>query len=328
MIYIALNVIFNALILAIVLIMGADLIHVKPYIAWCLGYVIVAILTIIGYTKIATSTIGLFMPRRKMIGRESDKLEPLFQDVINKTNNKYNTNYKFTDFNLKVSDNKLVNVFAIGYNTILINQGAIEKFTSEQLRAVLAREMGRLYYRDSVRSTALLFSSLGSRIIVVVYSIYLTFATFLSKSIKVQNSKNLTLISYAPLLVFLPIIILNWIGVKLFNLLNLRLSKGAQYRADAFAVNLGYKDDLISAIEVLDTIITHDNSLISKLMSSHSTTMSRIGAIEDEKIAPSNLSTPFVATNLPYIGGNSEIVRLSVILGFIGGLWCYLGIFY
>ena len=184
MIYIALNVIFNAFILAIILLIGAGFMHIKPHLAWCLGYVIAGFLAVIGYTKFATSIIGLFTSGRKMVRREVTKLEPLFQEVINKTNNEYNTNYKITDFNLKVSDSKLVNVFAIGYNTITINRGAFEKFTNEQLRAILAHNMGCLYYRDSVRNMALLFSSLGSRIIMSIYSIYFVFATILSNRFK------------------------------------------------------------------------------------------------------------------------------------------------
>jgi Zn-dependent protease with chaperone function len=325
MIYIALNVIFNAFILAIILFIGSDFMHIKPHIAWCLGYVIAALLAIIGYTKFATSIMGLFTPGRKMVVREITKLESLFQGVINKTNNEYNTNYKLADFNIKVSDNKIVNTFAIGYDTIIINRGAFEKLTNEQLQAVLAHNMGCLYYRDSVRSTALLFSSLGSRVIMGIYGIYLAFATIVSNSFKGKNSKILALISWLPLLVFLPVIILNFIGAKLFNILNLKASRDAEYRADAFAINLGYKADLISALEVLDAITIHDNSFVAKLMSSHLPTMSRIGAIEDEKIATPNLVTPFVATNSSDIGGNSEALRLGAILCLGAVIWCYFG---
>lgn len=328
MIYIVLNVIFNAFILAVILLIGADFMHIKSYLAWCLGYVIVALLAVIGYTKFATSTIGLFMPRRNMIGRETAKIEPLLQEVINKMNNEYNTHYKLADFNLKVSDNKIVNAFSIGYNTIIINQGAFEKLNNEQLRAILAHNMGCLYYRDSVRSTALLFSSLGSRVIMSIYGIYLAFATILGKSSKGGGSKILALISWLPLLVFLPVIILNFIGARLFNLLNLKVSREAEYKADAFAIKLGYRDDLISALEVLDAITIHDNSFVAKLMSLHLSTMSRIGAIEDGKVLAPSIATPFVATNVSDIGGNSEVLRLCAILSMGGFLWCYLSLVY
>ena len=326
MIYITLNVIFNAFILAIVLLIGADFMHIKPHLAWCLGYVIAALLAVTGYTKFATSIIWLFTSGRKMVGREITKLEPLFQEVINKTNKEYNTNYTLTDFNLKVSDSKLVNSFAIGYNTIIINRGAFEKFTNEQLRAILAHNMGCLYYRDSVRSSALVFSSLGSRIIMSIYGTYVAFATILSNNSKGRHSKILALISWVPLLVFLPVIILNFIGTGLLNLLNLKVSREAEYRADCFAIRLGYKDDLIAALEVLDAITIHDNSFIAKLMSSHLPTMSRIGAIEDKKMVPSNLVTPFVAANSSDIGGNSEVLRFGAILCLGGVLWYYLGL--
>lgn len=327
MIYIALNVIFNALILAIVLFFSINIVHISVETIWCLAYIIVGSLTIIGYTRFATSLVGLFMSGRAMIGREKAKLEPLLQDVITNTNREYGTNYKLSDFKIRVTDNKVVNALALGYNTIIINRGAFDAFTDGQLLAIMAHEMGHLYYRDSVRIIALIFSSFTTRIIMLIYSIYVIFSTALTQDAEGGCSGVMALVSLIPLLFFLPVIMLNWIGSKLFYLLNMKMSRRAEYRADAFVASLGYKADMIEALEVIDEISVYDNSFVAKLMVAHPATLLRIGALEDEEVSKQKIgglfvATPFASTNSTCIGGNNEVMRLSVIIMITGILWC------
>ena len=67
MIYIALNIIFNAFILAVILILGSGILHISMALAWCFGFIIAGGLTIIGYTRLGTTVVGLFLPGRPMI---------------------------------------------------------------------------------------------------------------------------------------------------------------------------------------------------------------------------------------------------------------------
>ena len=324
MFIIALNVIFNAFILALILLIGTEMLHFKPYLAWIFGYLITASLAILGYTKFASSIMALFLKGRIMISRENEKLEPLFQNVIDKTNHRYNTNYTLKDFNIKVSDNKVIDTMSLGYNNIIINRGALEKLTNHQLRAVLAGQMGHMYYRDSVRNSAMMFSSLGSRIIIWLYGIYLTIATFMKTNFNGKNSRFLAFAMCIPLILFLPVIILNYLGSRLFKLLSQKLNRESTYRADTFTSSIGYKADLISALEVLDSTTIYDNSLKARLMATKPSVMSRIGALEDAEIPKEKLGGVakfFVATNDSSLGSNTEVVRLCSILGIVGVVW-------
>jgi hypothetical protein len=122
MIYIAINVLFNALILGATFTIGGVLLgwHIPGYFYWIAGYVVSGGLTLVGYTTLATDIISLFMSSRNMIGRECEKLEPLFREVIDKTNKEYATNYRYENFKIKVTDNKVANAFALGYRNIVI----------------------------------------------------------------------------------------------------------------------------------------------------------------------------------------------------------------
>jgi Zn-dependent protease with chaperone function len=329
MIYIALNVIFNAFILFLILVIGSVIGivgHTPEWVLWEMAFLVSAILTIIGYTKSATFLVGLFIPSRKMIGREKSKLEPLLSDVIAQVNKEYTTNYQPKDFKIKVSEDKITNAFALWYNTLIINRGAFDALNDEQLRAIMAHEFGHLYYRDSVRSIALIFSSFATRVVMWLYGIYIVITSMFAKNAKGEVATAAGLAVLVPMILFLPIIILNEIGSRIFYLLNMGMSRGAEYRADAFVASLGYKADMISALEVIDNTTVTNNSFIAKLMATHPSPMQRIGALEDENVVKKKIGKLFVATpfatNNNNVGGNSEIIRLTVILVIVGIGWC------
>ena len=77
---------------------------------------------------------------------------------------------------------------------------------------------------------------------------------------------------------------LNWLGTSLFNLLNMYMSRKEEIRADNFVAKLGYKQDMISALEIMDKLSETDNSFLGRLTASHPACISRIGALEDTNI--------------------------------------------
>lgn len=331
MLYIAINVLFNAIILGVTFAFGGVILgwHIPDYWYWIAGYLVSGGLTLIGYTQFATDIVGLFMSGRKMIGRERDKLAPLFREVIEKVNKEYGTNYRYEDFNIKVSDDKLVNAFALGYRNITISRACFEAFTDGQLKAVLAHEMGHLFYRDSVRSIALIFSSFATRIVMWLYAIIVVVQAFFAKIASGMGGHGVlaAIVSFVPLLIFLPVVVFNWLGGKVFMLLNMALSRKAEYRADMFAASLGFKADMIQALEVIDGVTVTDNSFLAKMMATHPAPMQRIGALEDGEIQLKRLgglaiAKPFADNTTITVTANSEIIRLASVLGVVGVVWC------
>lgn len=330
MLYIAINVIFNAFILSVIFALGGDLIniHIPDYYYWIAGYFVSAALTIIGYTQLATDLVGIFMQGRKMIGRERQKLEPLFRDVIERVNSKYATTYRYEDFKIRVTDDKVVNAFALGYRNITINKACFEVFTDCQLKAIIAHEMGHLYYRDSVHSIALIFSSFGTRVVMWMYGIFAVVQAAFARGAATAGEAGIfyAALSYIPILIFLPIVILNWVSSKVFTLLNMAISRKAEYRADNFAASVNLKHEMIEALEVLDSQTMADNSFLGKLMATHPAPMQRIGALEDGEIQKQKLgglALGSALTNKQSAGLNitNEVIRLTSIILIVGVIW-------
>ena len=332
--YIGVNTLFNGFILGLVLSIANSFISNK-FIAdnecFLVGYVISAILTIIGYTKLAGNITGLFLRGRQPIKRELDKIKPLMLDVIERANNKFQTQYKYEDFIIKINDSMDINASALGYNTIFINRGALETLTDSQLRAILAHELGHLYFRDSVRLIALIFGSFGTTIIMWCYTIYsIIHSIFESKSGE-SPTGIVYLLGFIPLLMLLPVVVLNWIGIHIFNFLNLMMSRKAEYRADAFASLLGYKAETIELLEIFSHTSISDNSFLGKLMSTHPAPMLRIGAIEDNELQKQYFGTFKASTELINDGvstkNSKELGLLSLYLLLLGSIFVVFAIY-
>lgn len=330
MLYIGINTLFNGFILGLVLLMGNEFTHTKILTTEeCLlvGYAISAMLTVIGYTKLAGNIVGIFIAGSKPIDREIQRIQPLLSDVINRTNKYFNTNYKYTDFKIRITDNVEINAFALGYNTITINKGALNGLTDGQLMAILGHELGHLYYRDSVRSMALIFGSFGAKVFMWCYTIVTILQAVITNLFKATKTGGLaSFVALLPMLMLLPIVILNWVGSWVFCILNLGMSRKAEYRADAFTAILGYKLEMIEALEIFSNISIADNSFISKLMSTHPSPMQRIGALEDKEIRQQYFGTFNVETELVHNGVNTnngkELGLLSIYLLLLGG-FCF-----
>jgi hypothetical protein len=219
----------------------------------------------------------------------------------------------------------VINACALGYSTIIINKGAMQGLTNGQLSAVLGHEVGHLYYRDSVRSMALIFGSFGTKVFMWCYTIITILQAIITNLFKSRGTGGVAKIfTLIPILMLLPVFILNWIGSWVFYFLNLRISRIAEYRADAFTAVLGYKTEMIETLEIFSNVTVSDNTFISKITSTHPVPMERIGALEDRELqkqyfgvfsAGINELNKGVSTN-----NKKELTVLSIFLLLLGGL--------
>ncbi len=281
MIFVVINVLFNGLILTTIFFLGSMFLGIKPssWSFYVMGFGLAAGLTALGLTKPGQWFLRFFISGRPVVGRERQIIDPLLKDVLATVNATKGTAYATETITLLIKDTKDPNALAFGQGTIMITDGLLKTATSEELRAVLAHEVAHLYHKDSVVLIAIVFGSLATRLAMGLYAAYATVADIFSAIFGEVRGPGtvLQIMLLIPALLFLPVIILNWTGTKALQLLLMAWSRSAEYRADKFAAELGFKTGMIGFLEKIHS--EFDDSFVGRILATHPAPMKRIARL-------------------------------------------------
>ena len=236
------------------------------------------LLTILG-VLLEHYVIGVFIGGRRAVTREKNKIEPLLTEVITQIQTTKYKGYKLEQFNIMIKDTPNIEAQAFGRGTLLLTSGLLNTCSDDELKGVLSNLMGHFYYKDSVVVTAVLCSSFIMRIVIWIYAVYSVISTMFA-SVKHEGIQLMSLFALVPLLIFLPIIVLNWVGSRVLNLSLRAMNRIYEYRADKFAKSLGNQAGLISFLEKLQLIEKPDNSFMGKLLATKPVPMKRVDLLE------------------------------------------------
>ena len=271
------------------------------YIVWFLLYFSIAwfilganLNSLIIVTVIYTISIGVALsPIGEMLLRllencrepateeELRYLMPLFEEAYQSAKE---INPKINDgIKLYIMDAMYVNAFAIGRQTVAVTRGAMETFTADELKGILAHELGHMNYGHT---KALLLAFIGNiffSIIVMFFRLILYIIQFISSVIAHLNNFNIVVVVFA-LLAFMMRVFVN-ISVFLFiNVSQMILalnSRVNETQADTFAYEMGYGKELISGLYVLQKISLNTHvKLIDQMKATHPHTALRIAHLE------------------------------------------------
>lgn len=259
-------------------------------IVWCLfgANTDAFILTLLIYTisiSLALSPVGEWLlrifenARPLQTNEEIQYLQPLFDEVYQ---NALEENPKLSkEIKLYIIDAMFVNAFAMGRKTIAVTKGAIETFTPEELKGVLAHEFGHISYGHT---KALLLTVVGNFILSIFVFLFRTF-------IKVLDLISSIFANTSPVMLIVNII--NWIFSVLFEItlflfiylgqiiLSLN-SRSNEFQADSFAYKIRYGEELTQSLYLLQKIsMTRKMTLKEKLTSSHPHIAQRIEKLEN-----------------------------------------------
>jgi len=210
--------------------------------------------------------------------QERDYLIPIFEEVYQNAK-EVNPNLN-SGIQIYIMDAMYVNAFAIGRRTIAVTKGAMEAFTADELRGIIAHELGHLTHGHT---KALLLSVIGNfyfSVIVWVCRLLFSLAQFASNISAHFNIIGL----FFSLLTF---IIRFFVDLSIFLFINLGQiilalnSRINETQADSFAYEIGYGRELISGLYLLQKIsMNTDLKLMEKLKASHPHTAYRIAHLE------------------------------------------------
>lgn len=241
------------------------------------------------------------------------RIEPLFNEIHLRAVN-IDSSLK-RDIRFFISDDEEPNAFATGRNTVCITEGLL-MLSNEEIKGVLAHEFGHLSHKDT---DAILVVAVGNLIVSVFFIVLRIFIRIINVivsflvGIVVSNedgfiAKIVMGIKWlADFLIDTIIGAMMWLWTKLGVLICLTSSRQNEYHADKFAVDLNYKNELISALTSLDKMEPSKNKgLWAALNSSHPETSLRIEKLQSygHKIIPSEPPSPSPSNKKPEKTGN------------------------
>jgi len=216
--------------------------------------------------------------RLPVTNEEKNYLMPLFEEVYE---NAKELDPKLNDgIQLYIMDAMYVNAFAIGRKTIAVTRGAIETFTADELKGILAHEFGHMTHGHT---KALLLSVIGNlffSVIVWILRLLLNIVQFISNMFGFISVLGFVIMVVA-FFIRLYINALIFIFDVLSQIILSVNSRTNETQADTFAYEIGYGRELISGLYLLQKIsINADVGLLDKARASHPHTAYRIGHLE------------------------------------------------
>jgi len=205
-------------------------------------------------------------------------LMPLFEEVYESAKE---INPKLDDgIKLYIMDALYVNAFAVGRKTIGVTKGAIATFTADELKGILAHELGHMNYGHT---KALLLSTIGNiffSVIVLVFRIILYFISFISAIVARFNIIGIAFM-------FITFIAQIFVNVSVFVFITISEvilglnSRANEIQADTFAYEMGYGKELISSMYIIQKIsMSAKIKLSERMKAAHPHIADRIANLE------------------------------------------------
>ena len=242
--------------------------------------IIVAVLLESIITAIGASGVGVYLLRRydhvrQSTNQELVRIEPLIAAVVAKYNTLLNTHYNRDSFILNISDSKYPNTYVYGQKYLIITTGLLAIMSDDELKALLTNQFGHIRHYDGTYVTVKIFTNipliLSTWLFRLLRSIFSSLAKF---------NQLLLICSVICGLILLPIALLSEFARRVLLVVDTLISKQRVYRADSFASQLGYKNDLISALNKLALVEGKADNIFQYLFASKPSSKLRITKLQ------------------------------------------------
>ena len=289
MLFIILNFLLNGYILACFYLLGftlAKFIYLSntyqqnSWMFYLLGYITSGILTLLSFTKFSYWVMCLFIKALPAGVQEVQRIEPLLYEVLHQANRlKHIAIPKIT---ILISERQDPNSQTLGFDSIILTRGLLNSTDDNQLKAILAHELGHLYNKEGALLISLIFGSMATWLLMSLYMLCKWIVGRITK-LALQLGNISGIISMITLVLFLPMMTVNWVCIWVFNWVLSFMLCHYDYKADKFASSIGYKNDLISYLDkiaLIDPItLTHKLSLLDMVFINRASSLKRINKL-------------------------------------------------
>lgn len=206
---------------------------------------------------------------------DTAKLYELFDEVYEKA--KGNSKGLSKKVKLCVYQSDDVNAYALGRTTLAVSS-SIMALGDDEIKGILAHEFGHLASCDSLMSAALIASNSVLLLAINLLKYFVLFFLFLIciifyslAKVRVEDRR------YSLCSLFSALIMLVYtLWVLIGKLFMLKTSRSAEFKADKYAKDLSYGENLANALMQIDPSISLKSSLAQIITSSHPDTAKRI----------------------------------------------------
>ncbi len=231
---------------------------------------------IIGFSPLGEKLLRLLNRVRPLeTKRETEYLQPLFEEVYERAREEYKNLRKIE---ICIIDNMTVNAMALGRQTIAVTKGAMNTFTEDELKAVIAHEIAHLVHGDTMATIYAIVGNGIFSIFVLIARLFLLLLDWVQCAFTGKHSIFSALMLLVRLYFNFCIWLLNF-GLQVILSVN---SRKNEFNADLFSYSIGYDTDMIEALYLLEKISLGDNSsIIQKMTASHPRITLRIKHLEE-----------------------------------------------
>lgn len=239
-------------------------------------FAVYSISLIIGFSPLGEKLLRLLNRVRPLeTKRETEYLQPLFEEVYERAREEYKNLRKIE---ICIIDNMTVNAMALGRQTIAVTKGAMNTFTEDELKAVIAHEIAHLVHGDTMASIYAIVGNGIFSIFVLIARLFLLLLDWVQCAFTGKHSIFSALMLLVRLYFNFCIWLLNF-GLQVILSVN---SRKNEFNADLFSYSIGYDTDMIEALYLLEKISLGDNSsIIQKTTASHPRITLRIKHLEE-----------------------------------------------
>ncbi|MCL2355354.1 MAG: M48 family metalloprotease [Oscillospiraceae bacterium] len=280
---------------AVFLFLGSNILYIAWFImyfmiAWFIfgggqdGLIFVSLVYGISLT-IALSPVGEILLRllencrHPHTEREKSYLLPIFEEVYESAkivSPSLNNNIK-----IYIMDAMYINAFAIGRRTIAVTRGALETFTEDELKGIIAHEFGHMNYGHT---KALLLSVIGNMFFAVIvwfFRLILNIMQFFTNFFAYVSFISLGF-AIVTFIIRIVVEVTSFLFINISQMILAINSRTNEIQADRFAYDIGYGRELISCMYLLQKLSLNTRTrLIDKAKASHPHLGYRIGRLEE-----------------------------------------------
>jgi len=234
----------------------------------------------IGFVILALSPIGewlyklIYDYRKIMTNEEKARLIPLFNEVKSSYIKKYKKGGHA--LRLHIDNSILINAYAVGRKTIVITRGAMYALSDDEIKGLLAHEIGHIHNGDTIVPILLFIGNVYAFIYLIITKVIEVVVNAIMYLLGIEKNNIVSTIIKS--MVKAVYFVLTFLIQCLF----MWHRRGNEKEADLFALKLGYGKGLLSALYTISRldVTTKSSPIIERMRSTHPNIFIRIAKLE------------------------------------------------